>query len=760
MKTGSRSFAQTIVLPGMLVEYRRVLTVAMHLVLIWLANLFAFWLRFDGDIPAWAWTLHLQMLPWLLAVRGLIFIPYRMYQGLWRYTGLWDLFNIMSAVATSTVVFAVLSRLLAGSRYPRSVYFIDALLLLCGSTGLRLTKRILNALGRQSEGKRVLIYGAGDAGEMLDLEMGTHAEVAFLPGGFIDDDETKRGERIHGVPVLGTRHDVARMIAEKHPDEILVAIPKADMQTFRTVVRSLDQYAIPIKTLPNFRDILDNKIEIDQIRDLSVQDLLSRGAIDLDQAPTRALLEGRRILVTGAGGSVGAELCRQIVAFSPSLLVAFDRSEAGLFNVANELADRRTAVEVRPIIGDVTDRSRVRAVMAEIRPDIVFHAAAYKHVPMMESNACEAVKNNVAGTRIVVEAAEEFAVDRFVLVSTDKAVNPTSVMGATKRVSELMLQTHGEHQGTTFVIVRFGNVLGSSGSVVPRFLQQIRAGGPITVTHPAMRRFFMLIPEAVQLVLHAAALGENRRLYALDMGEQVKLVDLARDLVRLTGHLPGVIPITFIGLRPGEKLFEELVGQDETAFPSPGGKVMVIKPDRLPDRATLVAKVDGLEAAARAGDRDGVMAGMRDIVPTFADAPVQPLDLESEPVVEELRAKIGRRQSSEDPMLERGQACPDCGSNSVHRSRAMSPIENMRKSLTYRRPYRCRDCGWRGWLVPLAHLGGPVPGSPLEALLDPNLEAVDESILAGARTARREFSPPDLQPDTNTEAKVRRRSNA
>ena len=338
----------------------------------------------------------------------------------------------------------------------------------------------------------------------------------------------------------------------------------------------------------------------------------------MDLAPTRGLLRGRRVLVTGAGGSIGSELCRQIVACGSSMLALVDQAENGLFHITNELADRGHRVGIHPLVGDITDRGRMNDLFDRYRPEVVFHAAAHKHVPLMEANVCEAVTNNVSGTRVVAETSERYGVDRFVMLSTDKAVNPTSVMGVTKRVGELLLQTRSAGSDTTFVTVRFGNVLGSSGSVVPRFVRQIDRGGPVTVTHPDVRRFFMLIPEAVQLVLNSAALGESGKLYVLKMGEQVKVVELARDLIRLAGFIPERdIPISFIGLRPGEKLFEELVGADERTSPSPCEEVMEVEPVERVDRVALASRIAELERRARQNDAKAVMDYLGIIVPAF-----------------------------------------------------------------------------------------------------------------------------------------------
>ena len=443
---------------------------------------------------------------------------------------------------------------------------------------------------------------------------------------------------------------------------------------------------------------------VQDIRDISLQDLLSRGRVGMDLAPTRRLLHGRRVLVTGAGGSIGSELCRQIVSCGSSMLVLVDHAENGLFHITNELADRGHRAGLHALVGDVTDPGRMNHLFGRYRPEVVFHAAAHKHVPLMEENVCEAVTNNVAGTRVMAEAAERYGVDRFVMLSTDKAVNPASVMGVTKRVGELLLQRRSAGSDTAFVTVRFGNVLGSRGSVVPRFVRQIDRGGPVTVTHPDVRRFFMLIQEAVQLVLNSAALGDPGKLYVLKMGEQVKVVELARDLIRLAGFIPETdIPISFIGLRPGEKLFEELVGVDERTSPSSCDEIMEVEPVGRVDRVDLASRILELERRARQNDAEAVMDSLGAIVPAFRQ------NRERVQVVQEEMAAgpaAGRRPTGAAALPDcPGQICPACASDSVYRSPVKSGPERTSQPVPTIRPDRCLTCGWRGWLTPVELFG-------------------------------------------------------
>ncbi len=600
-------------------RYRRLLVVAIHLVLIVTAHCLAFWLRFDGVIPETEVLLLVQMLPWLVAVRALVFGPFGLYEGLWRYAGLWDLQNIVAGVVISTLAFSSLVHGAFAVDYPRSVLVIDSILLICFMGGARLARRACREFGRWRRDKRVLIYGAGDAGEMVVRDMRHHPFYEYRPVGFVDDDATKVGQRIHGVRVLGTRHDLPRIMVAQQPSEVLVAMPGVDPGTVREAVRALEPFKVPVKVLPNLREFLGGRRAASQVRSLAVEDLLERAPVGLPIDSVREAFAGRQVLVTGAGGSIGSELSRQVATLRPRRLVLLDRYENGLHAVANDLAAWREGFSLHPVVADVTDARRMAAVFAQHRPDIIFHAAAHKHLPLMETNPCEAVKNNVRGTRLLATLAARHGTERFILISSDKAVNPSSVMGATKRAAELIIESMTGRTFTCFVAVRFGNVLGSNGSVIPRFLDQIEAGGPVTVTHPEMRRYFMLISEAVQLVLHAASLAKGGEIFALDMGEQLKVLDLARTLIRRSGFVPDEdISIRFIGLRPGEKLSEELVSSDETLEASPVAKILRVRSRWVPEAKALAQQLAELERLAADNDSNGVISRLRETVPTFA----------------------------------------------------------------------------------------------------------------------------------------------
>jgi FlaA1/EpsC-like NDP-sugar epimerase len=598
-------------------RYRHLLIVLLHVALV----AFSFWaalmLRFDGEIPEDYGRAFWKSLPWLIGIRAVVFWRLKLFRGLWRYASVWDLKNIIIGVSVSSLIFSVIARspieLLPHSR---SVTVVDSIILVILLGGARMARRAIHEFDRLQAERRVLVYGAGDAGELIVRDMKNNRFYNSDPIGFVDDDPDKVGRSIHGVRVLGTRDDLATILERERPHEVLVAMPRAEPAQIRALVKSLEPFKIPIKTLPSLKDILSGRVEVSQIRNLSLEDLMSRERIGLDDAALRKFVGGRRVLVTGAGGSIGSELSRQLATFGPSRLLLVERYENALFDLIGDLSLKTPSCTPDAIIADVTDADRIERVFADAKPEIVFHAAAHKHVPLMEANPSEAVKNNVRGTRLVAEAALRHGASEFVFISTDKAVNPSSVMGATKRVAEQVVRSMNRPGGTHFVAVRFGNVLGSNGSVTRTFAAQIARGGPVTVTHPDIRRFFMLIPEAVQLVLHAAAMKDAGSIYALEMGEQVRLQDLARNMIRLSGFVPDEeIQIKFVGLRPGEKLYEELVEENERAENSAVEKVQVVRSS--PPPADLRTIVPQLEAAALAGQDADVIRLLNALVPTF-----------------------------------------------------------------------------------------------------------------------------------------------
>lgn len=601
-------------------RYRRPLIIALHLVLAAISYGVAYWLRFDGAIPPDHWSVFVRSLPLMVALRAVSFWVFRLYRGLWRYVSIWDLNNIILGVASSSVVFGIVAVRLF-TPFPRAVLIIDAIVLILMLGGVRLVRRTYREFNRIEHEKRILIYGAGDAGEMLARDVKNNRFYNRDPIGFIDDDPTKTGRLIHGIPVLGTGAQLHEIVAGEQPHEVIIAIARIEPAALRGIVKSLERFKIPIKTLPNLRDVFEGKVKIGEARELAMDDLIARKPIELDIEPVRQLINGRCVLVTGAGGSIGSELSRQLAAFGPSRLLLLDRYENSLFELCNQIDRVHGGRAYEPLIGDICDARRVDALFELYRPDVVFHAAAHKHVGLMEVNSPEAVKNNVRGTRILAEASIRYGATEFVLISSDKAVNPSSVMGATKRVAETIVRSLNGGGRTRLVAVRFGNVLGSNGSVMHIFREQIARGGPVTVTHAEIRRYFMLIPEAVQLVLHAAAMNESDAVYALEMGEPIRIQDLARNLIRLSGFVPDEeIKIEFVGLRPGEKMSEELVEAHERAEQSSVPGVVTVR-SAFVHEVSLKSRIAALEAAADAGDTAAVWRLLGEIVPTFRRMP-------------------------------------------------------------------------------------------------------------------------------------------
>ena len=605
-----------------LIRHRLLLVIGVQILLIIAANLLAFLLRFDGDIPQGYWGLAVRALPLVLLsyVSGLWM--FGLYSGLWRYVGLHDLTRIIWACLMGTsVMYGLLHIGMGWATYPRSVIILTGVLVAGFLSAIRLGVRCfrewLQIVGPSV--RRVLIVGAGNAGEQLARDMHSDAQYNYKPVGFVDDDPVKRNMKIHGVPVVGVIADIPSLARGLVAHEIIVAIPSASTSLKQRILAASEGCKIPIKILPSVKQLLANPEALRQVRPMSLEDLLQREPIQMDRQELHPLLEGRRVLVTGAGGSIGSELCRQIARYRPSRLILFERYENGLYALDLELRRQFPDITIVPVVGDVTVQDRVVEVLEQTDPEIVFHAAAHKHVPLMELNPKEAVRNNVFGTKTVAEAALAHGVDRFVLISTDKAVNPTSVMGATKRVAEDLLQSLSHRGQTKFTVVRFGNVLGSNGSVVPLFADQIRRGGPVTVTHPEIKRFFMTIPEAVQLVLQASLLGRGGEVFVLDMGEQVKVVDLARNMIVLSGLVPDQdIQIVFSGLRPGEKLYEELFDSTEHVEPTPHAKIRrAISPPAIQSNR-LDQAITHLEAAVRHGDDDELIRRLNEAVPTYA----------------------------------------------------------------------------------------------------------------------------------------------
>jgi len=607
---------------------RRLFFLIADSILIAWAVFVSFWLRFDGAIPA-AYLNNLKYyIALALAVMLTMLLVHGMYDISWRFFGLKDLLKLFSAITLSSVLiglaFFLFKGYLAFPTLPRSVLLVDYVLTL-GSVGvLRISKRAaieyVSKAGRMRHGRtRILIVGAGDAGSAIGREMLINKKSKYFPVGYIDDDPSKRGMNIHGIKVLGARNDIPTLLKANAVDEVLIAIPSFRSKDIRAVVEIIRNSGGPatVKILPGILDLMDGNVTLSDIKEVRVEDLLGREKVEIDFAAICAFLSRKRVLITGAGGSIGSELVRTVLTFEPSLTVLLDIDETELFYLMNRF--RRAATEIVPVIGDIRDRVKIESVFAKFRPEIIIHSAAYKHVPVLESYPEEAVKTNVLGTKILGELALKYKAEKFVYISTDKAINPTSVMGSTKRVGEEVLRILNRHNGTKFISVRFGNVLGSRGSVIPLFEEQIKRGGPVTVTHPEMKRYFMATSEAVLLVLEAAAVGDGGEAYILDMGEPIKILDLARDMIRLSGYEPDVdIPIVFSGLRPGEKLFEELLGAEEGSEPTEHARIFKARTRAVRPEGETLLKIEKLiNVCSDGSDRDSIINGLADIVPTY-----------------------------------------------------------------------------------------------------------------------------------------------
>lgn len=542
----------------------------------------AYWLRFNLSLQEPYLSSALTTLLWVVPLQAILFWRFDLYRGIWRFASLPDLKRILLAVGTAALATpAMLMLFRVEATVPRSVLLIDPLLLIIIMGGSRLAyrawkeHRLAGVLHPSS--RPVLVAGAGSAADFLLRELARNP-AGFRVLGLLDDSQAKQGRLVQGIPVLGMLDDAVAHARRLGVKDIVLALPSAAHAVRKRITQACTEAGLNVLSVPLLEDLVTGRVSVSNLRHIELDDLLGRDPVHLDDSGLHSLLTGQVIMVTGAGGSIGAELCRQIAKFEPVKLVLFDQSELALYEMEQELPCLFPSMLVMPIIGDVKDSVRVSHIMAKHRPSVVFHAAAYKHVPLMENeNALEAMRNNVLGTQVVAAAAQANGVSKFVMISTDKAVNPTSVMGATKRLAEMICQTMQQPDGTRFISVRFGNVLGSSGSVIPKFQKQIEAGGPVTVTHPNIMRYFMSIPEAAQLVLQAGLMGKGGEIFVLDMGEPVRIVDLAKLMIHLSGANENDIRIEYTGLRPGEKLYEELLADDESTLPTPHPKLRVAK---------------------------------------------------------------------------------------------------------------------------------------------------------------------------------------
>jgi FlaA1/EpsC-like NDP-sugar epimerase len=584
----------------------------------------AFLVRFDGQIPPdYRLTLLAAIVP-LVLIRLLVFWHLGLLSGWWSYVSLHDLGKIARAVFFGSMAFALYLLLVPPVGFlPRSVLILDGVLCFMIVTGVRvISRRLREVHAEQRKGNgpglsHTLVIGAGAFGQMIAREIRGNPTLRTKVVGYLDDDPQRLKGNFQGLPVLGTTKELKKIARSHGVKQVIISQRAVSPQKLREIVEICQKEALESKILPAMGDIITGKVSIQHVRDVQVEDLLGRKPVQLEIGEIAQYLTGKRILVTGAGGSIGSEICRQVAAFGPARIALIENAETPLFQIEKELAGRFPNLELQPVLCDVRERSRVEAAFTVFRPEVVFHAAAYKHVPLSEANPEEVVRNNVMGSKNIADAAHAFGAAHFVMISTDKAVNPTNIMGATKRAAEVYVQDLALRSKTKFVTVRFGNVLGSNGSVVPTFREQILKGGPITVTHPDVTRFFMTIPEAVQLVLQAGSMGKGGEIFLLDMGEPVPIVHLAEEMIRLSGLRPHEdIEVVFTGLRPGEKLYEELLLAGEGVAPTSHEKIRVFNAARY-NPQMLAAQIDRLQKALHVMDRESIYAVIRELVPEY-----------------------------------------------------------------------------------------------------------------------------------------------
>ena len=589
------------------------------------ASLFiAYALRFG----TWNPQAHLEQilftLPLVLSVRLFLFYTKGLYRGMWRFVSVRDMIALLqTATIGSLFIVGLLFLFRQLAEYPRSVFIIDWFVIIVLIGGSRFAYRLYregwfrNGNGSAHSGKNVLIVGAGRAGELILREILGNYRLSYKPVGFVDDDRNKRNLAIHGFRVLGNTRDIRKIVAEHTVEEVFLAVPSASARAKRRIMHICKNARVKFKTLPAVADLLDGSVKVSSLREFQIEDLLGREAAKLDTAAIAAYVRNKTVMITGAGGSIGSELCRQVAQYSPRSIVLFERAEYNLYQIQMNLSELFPELEIHAVMGDVLNVHRVEWALKRFIPEVVFHAAAYKHVPLMEQNPDEALKNNVYGTWNVAHLSQAYGVRKFVMVSTDKAVRPTNIMGASKRMAELICQGFSNNSKTQFVTVRFGNVLNSVGSVIPLFKRQIANGGPLTVTHPEIYRYFMTIPESVQLIMQAGAMGKGGEIFILDMGEPVKITDLARDMITLSGLEPDKdIKIVFTGLRPGEKLYEELLTAGEEITSTLHEKIKVAGGSAI-DWPVLLRDIEELLESLKNGFNEDTLNMVRKVVPDY-----------------------------------------------------------------------------------------------------------------------------------------------
>jgi len=609
---------------------RRAFFILSDILLISVAMYASFWMRFDGQIPAEYSRALFYFILLALICKLLFLVLYNLYDISWSLIGLDELTRGFTALSFGSLAlgmalyFLRTIPLFSTTPFPRSILIIDYVLSLILIGSLRVSKRAiqqgLKGLLRPKGGvRKTLIIGAGSAGEQIVREMKRNGSSAYWPIGFIDDDPIKKSIKMHGVKVLGNRAIIPDILGKNGVEDVLIAIPSSKSKDIREIAQIVREsgFKEKMKILPSTNDLIDGNVTLADIQEIKLTDLLGREPTNIDHEVIKSFIQGKKVLITGAGGSIGSEIVKSVLSFKPETILIFDIDETELFDLMDEIESSHSRIV--PIVGDIKDGLKMDAVFKQYFPDIVLHAAAYKHVPILEFFPEEALKTNLMGTKVVAEASMKHNVDKFIFISTDKAINPTSIMGASKRASEEMLKAFNQKSSTRFISVRFGNVLGSRGSVIPRFKKQISQGGPVTVTHPDMKRYFMITSEAVLLVLEAGAIGDGGEVFVLDMGEQVKIVDLAREMISLsTGNNDVEIPIIFTQIRPGEKLYEEVIGAEEGVEATAYEKLLVARDSNHRNLDMLLEKINRLiELSMNGGRKEEMMLRLWEIIPTY-----------------------------------------------------------------------------------------------------------------------------------------------